>query len=107
MEHVSGFDWDEGNKGHCRKHGATLTEIEHALQTGPLIMSDHTGNVETRFNAVGRNSEGRHLFIVFMIRDLNGNRLIRPISARYMHAKEVQAYGQTKGSQALPGVSDG
>jgi uncharacterized DUF497 family protein len=54
--------------------------------------ADWTDGPETRFNAIGRNAAGRHLFIVFAVREVAGERLIRPISARYMHGKEVIHY---------------
>jgi uncharacterized DUF497 family protein len=93
---ATGFDWDEGNRAKCEKHGVSLSEIEQAFQAGLLVMPDRTGSAETRFNAVGRNAEGRHLFVVFTLRQSANGVLIRPISARYMHAKEVQAYERTK-----------
>jgi uncharacterized protein len=42
--------------------------------------------------AVGRTSAGRQLFVAFTLRTKNGRRLIRPVTARYMHAKEIAAY---------------
>ena len=47
---------------------------------------------EERLVAVGRNSRGRPMFVVFTIRHRNGKRLIRPLSARYMHKKEIEGY---------------
>lgn len=47
---------------------------------------------EQRFRAIGRTPAGGAMFIVFTVRQSNGDVLIRPISARYMHANEVQAY---------------
>ena len=35
---------------------------------------------------------GRHIFLVFALRQRGGATLVRPISARYMHSKEVQHY---------------
>jgi uncharacterized DUF497 family protein len=32
---LAGFDWDEGNRKKCQKHGVTLDEIEAAL-SGPM-----------------------------------------------------------------------
>jgi len=31
---AAGFDWDDGNREKCRKHGMTLAEIEHVLVHG-------------------------------------------------------------------------
>jgi uncharacterized DUF497 family protein len=47
---------------------------------------------ERRFRAIGRTSKGRGVFIVFTLRRKDDEMLIRPISARYMHRKEMQAY---------------
>ena len=29
---VSGFDWDEGNRGKCQKHGLSISQIEAFLR---------------------------------------------------------------------------
>jgi hypothetical protein len=42
---------------------------------------------------------GRSMFVAFTIRANEGRHLIRPISARYMHAKEARAY-EAQGSEA-------
>ena len=42
--------------------------------------------------AVGRNNRGRAIFVVFTIRSLDDKRLIRPLTARYMHRKEIEDY---------------
>jgi uncharacterized DUF497 family protein len=47
---------------------------------------------EDRLIAVGRTSTGRHVFVAFAIRVKNNRRFIRPVTARFMHAKEVAAY---------------
>jgi uncharacterized protein len=51
-----------------------------------------TSNAETRFKAIGKTAQGRSLFVVFTSRDRAGQRLIRPISACYMHNKEIAAH---------------
>jgi uncharacterized DUF497 family protein len=58
-----------------------------------MILPDKAHSVtETRFKAVGRTSLGRHVFLAFTIREKKGKQYIRPITARYMHRKEVQHY---------------
>ena len=90
---VAGFDWDEGNRAKCQKHGVTIEEIESVFAGEPAIGPDAAHSaVETRFLAIGRASSGRHVFLAFTWRERDGVQLIRPISARYMHAKEVQHY---------------
>ena len=90
---VSGFDWDPGNREHCRKHGVTIAEIEALFNGTPRVAPDarHTGQ-EDRLVAIGRTAVGRSLFVAFTVRARLGKRLIRPVSARYMHAKEVRNY---------------
>jgi len=50
---------------------------------------------EIRFHAVGQGYLGRMIFLTFMIREIDGSRLIRPISARYMHKREFRRYVET------------
>jgi uncharacterized DUF497 family protein len=90
---LSGFDWDDGNRDKCRRHGVSPEEIE-ALFAGPLLVrpdAAHAGG-EERFQAVGAGRGGRRVFLVFTIRLREGRRLVRPISARYMHRKEVARF---------------
>lgn len=88
-----GFDWDDGNIVKCGKHGVSRNEIEALFAGDPLIGPDigHS-TVETRFRAFGKVSSGRAVFLVFTLRPNGVHTLIRPISARYMHAKEVAFY---------------
>jgi uncharacterized DUF497 family protein len=95
---ISGFDWDDGNWPKCAKHGVSKEEIEFVLMHDPMVLPDRLdGDVETRFNAIGRNATRRYLFIVFTIRSVAKERLIRPISARYMHQKEIEHYEVRRG----------
>jgi uncharacterized DUF497 family protein len=48
---------------------------------------------EDRFIAIGHDLDGRAVFVGFTFRERDGRRLIRPITARYMHAKEASRYG--------------
>lgn len=90
---VAGFDWDDGNRGKCRKHGLSVAEIE-GLFAGELTVfpGDARSSDEPRLKAVGTTREGRHVFVVFTLRSRGGRLLIRPISARYMHKREVDHY---------------
>jgi hypothetical protein len=47
---------------------------------------------ENRFCAVGQTGNGRKVFLVFTLRRKGDKQLIRPISARYMHKKEIESY---------------
>lgn len=90
---VAGFEWDDANRGKCQKHGVSLAEIESAFHRPIAISPDPAHSlVETRFKAIGKTSEGRSILVVFTLRSRGGETSIRPISARYMHAKEVEHY---------------
>lgn len=90
---VAGFDWDLGNRAKCAKHGVTVAEIE-GLFRGPVSVFPDPAHstTEERFKAIGRTAAGRMVFVVFTLRTLRERTLIRPISARYMHRKEIAAY---------------
>lgn len=94
METFSGLDWDDGNTAKCQKHGVSVEEIE-AMFAGEPRYSPDAGHsiVEQRYLATGRTAEDRALLVVFTIREQDGGRYVRPISARYMHAKEAAGYG--------------
>ena len=84
------FDWDDGNIAKCAKHGLTREEIEYALTHGPRFDADDAHSLtEDRFIAVSRTAAGRAVYIAFCWRDGK----VRPISARFMHRKEVRRYG--------------
>jgi hypothetical protein len=90
-----GFDWDAGNRQKCQKHGVSLADIEALFARGVRVAPDPAhSTTEDRYVAVGRTADYRPLFVVFTLRTSNGRRLIRPISARYMHAKEIARYEQ-------------
>jgi uncharacterized DUF497 family protein len=97
MEAFAGFDWDEGNRDKCRKHGVSIAEIESLFEGSPAFAIDatHSGD-EERLRAVGQVASGKFVFVVFTIRMRSGQPRIRPISARYMHRKEVRRYEETK-----------
>jgi hypothetical protein len=90
---IVGFNWDAGNRDKCRKHGLSQAAIE-ALFHGSIAVYRDPGHSrhEERLKAIGKTDDGRDVVIVFTLRDRGGQTLIRPISARYMHAKEVANY---------------
>lgn len=92
---LSGFDWDDGNREKCQRHGVTIGEIEALFVGRPQVANDPLhSDLEDRFIAVGRNQTGRPLFVAFTFRTFEGIQRIRPVSARYMHNKEALRYGQ-------------
>jgi len=92
---ISGFDWDGGNWPKCGKHGVSKTEIESVLRNKPAIYPDPFQK-EDRIRAIGRSDEGRYIFAVFVIRPRDEGDLMRPLSARYMHRKEIDRYEKRK-----------
>ncbi|MFI5021383.1 MAG: BrnT family toxin [Alphaproteobacteria bacterium] len=90
---VSEFDWDDGNRAKCRKHGVSPAEVEALFDRPLLVIPDEAHSEgEKRLRAIGKTARGRSAFLVFTVREHGGKRLIRPISARYMHRKEVRSY---------------
>lgn len=83
------FDWDDGNRTKAQKHGLSVAEIEGFFRLGPRVAPDPShSQAEARFIAVGRTAQGRPAFVAFCWR----GGCIRPISARYMHAREARRY---------------
>ena len=93
IQNVTGFDWDRGNLEKCQKHGVEIAEIESAFRQTMAVFPDPThSKEEERFIGIGKTNRGRNLFIAFTLRSHSNEVLIRPISARYMHPKEVDNY---------------
>lgn len=96
---VSGFDWDNGNRDKCRKHGVSMEEIESLFDRPHAIMVDTAHSEgEERLRAIGKTAAGRYVFLVFTIRERDAGQYIRPISARYMHKKEIEYYEKENSS---------
>lgn len=93
---VAGFDWDHGNREKCQMHGVSIPEIESVFDRPVAVVPDPAhSSAESRFKAIGITAEGRHVFVVFALRSRKEATLIRPISAPYMHRKEVGYYEKT------------
>ena len=93
---VDGFDWDTGNSfKNEAKHGLSRDVIElffgGRVWVGPDPKHSQT---EERFLAIGKGPTGKVMVVAFTFREKSGKRLIRPISARLMHAREVRKYEQ-------------
>ncbi|MBM3534403.1 MAG: BrnT family toxin [Alphaproteobacteria bacterium] len=93
LRSVVGFQWDHANRDKCQKHGVSIEEIEELFGRPVMALPDdaHSGR-ERRYRAIGRTQTDRHVFIVFTLRSSADGRRIRPISARFMHRKEVAHY---------------
>jgi uncharacterized DUF497 family protein len=92
---IAGFDWDAGNREKCAKHGVSVAEVEGLFNMPLLIIPDAShSQSEERLRAIGKTASGRSVFLIFTIRVRAGKRVIRPVSARYMHNEEVRHYEQ-------------
>jgi uncharacterized protein len=88
-----GFDWDEGNWPKCGKHGISKEEIEDLFDNDPGTYADPSSSeAEQRLRAIGEGWNKRMMLVAFTTRETNGALLLRPISARYMHQKEISRY---------------
>jgi uncharacterized protein len=88
-----GFDWDRGNREKCQKHGVSIGQIEELFGGFVLVGPDvRHSTAEERFRAIGRTADQRGVIVAFTWRVRGKQRLIRPVSARYMHQKEVETY---------------
>ena len=91
----SGFDWDDGNRLKCQKHGMTIAEVEHVLiHHSTLLVPSPKGDGEARVMAIGRTAAARLAMVVFTPRTRGGATLLRPLSARFMHPREARKYGK-------------
>jgi len=92
----SGFAWDKANLSKCQEHGVSSAEVEHVLShAATLIVPDlKNSRSEPRYIAIGATAAGRFAFVVFTPRQTGTRILLRPISARYMHRKEIRKYEQ-------------
>ncbi len=88
---VTGFEWDAGNWPKCGKHGVSREEIEQVLLGTPAVMSDPHLD-EPRMRAIGKTHAGRYVFLIFLLRKSEEKTKLRPISARFMHQKEIDHY---------------
>ena len=88
---IAGFDWDKGNWPKCGKHGVSRAEIEEVFAGTPAVETDPFPE-EVRMRAIGKSAAGRYVFVVFLLREIDGQTKLRPISARYMHEKEIAHY---------------
>ena len=95
MAKLYAFDWDAGNLAKCQKHGVSAAEIEALFATDPRVGRDEKhSEAEDRHVAIGRNRAGRSIFVVFTFRSIGTREFLRPVSARYMHRKEIERYEQ-------------
>lgn len=92
-----GFDWDNGNLSKLKKHRIEVEMVESCFFRDVLLYQDEIHSKgEDRFIAIGINLSNRELFIAFTFRNYRNKKLIRVISARFMHLKEKSKYEKLK-----------
>ncbi|HEY3623386.1 MAG TPA: BrnT family toxin [Roseiarcus sp.] len=84
---MSKFDWDDSNREKCTRR-VPVHDIEALIDDWRTLIAGDPYEGETRFRAIGRSSEGLPLFVVFTMREKNGELYVRPISTRYRHRGE-------------------
>ncbi len=92
---LNGFDWDNGNTGHIKKHNVDTRECEEVFLNKPFILNnDEThSQIEKRFRVYGQTDQNRRLMLIFTIR--KGK--IRVISARDQNKKECKEFQEIGG----------
>lgn len=90
------LDWDAGNLDKCQRHGVSREEIQFVFANDPFSTPDEAHSQdEDRFIAIGENPSGRLVFAVYTVRlSPDGEEIVRPLSARYMHRKEIDHYAR-------------
>jgi uncharacterized DUF497 family protein len=93
---ASGFNWDARNLEKCQKHGVSIAEIEAVLRADLQIAPAPRQSL-----AEERLSNRADTKWAGSVRRLHLARpkwapLVGPISARYMHAKEIERYEATR-----------
>ncbi len=95
LARIEGFEWDQGNLEHIKKHKVDYKECEEGFLNTPLIVNDDEthSQIEDRFRAYGQTNKNRLLFMIFTIR----NNKIRVISARNQNKKERKEFQEAGG----------
>jgi hypothetical protein len=93
------FEWDEAkNRVNQRKHGVRFEEAQTVFDD-PLAVSivDQEHSItEERWLTIGMSSQGRLLVVAHTYWVLNGEELVRIISARKPTAHERESYEEEK-----------
>ncbi len=92
---LEGFEWDEGNLEHIKKHDVNYKECEQIFFNKPFLVSEDKAHSQTekRFQVLGQTRNKRLLFVVFTYR---GN-IVRVVTARDKGRKERKQFSQSGG----------
>lgn len=76
----------------CQKSKETVACIEGVFSRPVMMILDSAhSQAEKRFWAIGKTGS-RRVFVVFTLRRKGEKIFLRPISARYMHKKEIERF---------------
>lgn len=90
LSKLEGFEWDEGNLEHIKKHHVSAKDCEEVFFNKPFLLSIDKAHsdIEERFQVLGLTDSKRLVFLVFTIR----NNRIRVVSARDQNKREQQKF---------------
>jgi hypothetical protein len=96
---MSLFDWNPvKNRENLRKHDVSFETASIAFEDQWILSrKDLSHNdAEERYNALGEIAPGVVLFVVYTYRELDGDEVIRMISARSASAQEKRIYEEAR-----------
>ncbi|MEJ0097078.1 MAG: BrnT family toxin [Bauldia sp.] len=83
MDDFVGFDWDDGNREKCTKHGVSIVEIESVFDAPVVVIPDIAHSLtEKRKRIIGRAAAAA----MFSSSSLSGSARPTSTSARSAHA---------------------
>ena len=86
-EAITGFDWDDGNRSKCLKHGVSTEEVESLFLRPIMILPDEAHSAaEARFKAVGKTAAGRQFS--WSLLSARNRSTLRPVHQRPLYAQE-------------------
>ena len=87
---LEGFEWDQGNLEHIKRHNIDYRECEEVFVNTPLRLNEDKkhSKIEERLQVLGKTNNQRLLFIAFTIR----KNKVRIVSARNQSKKERREY---------------
>lgn len=97
---LEGFEWDDGNLEHIKKHNFHYKECEEVFLQVPFLISEDRNHSQTevRYKILGKTGKDRKSVIIITLR----NKKIRIISARDQSKKERKIYEkETKNDTTL------
>lgn len=85
-DNIIGFEWNQGNLDHIKKHKVLYTECEEVFLNKPLIVlfDEEHSEKEKRYKIFGITAKGRQLSLAITVRQNK----IRIITARDQSKKE-------------------